>query len=289
MAIHIMTDSVSDLPRSLQRDLNITVVPLTVTIDGESYLDGEELGSDAFFEKLKKAPGLPKTAQVSPGAFATAIENALHLHDEVLVITMASSMSGTYQAACSAVEILETSRVRVIDSKCVTFGLGLIAMKAAELAAEGLEMDKLVQAVELLIQHHRSYFIVDTLSYLTKGGRLTRAEGFVGELLNIKPILTIEEGKLVPVSKARGRKKAMAWLLDQLDKEAVDFSNCTVGLFHAVDRSYLELFEKTFTDRFSPAGVVHSEVGAVVGTHSGPGCIAIAYIPNTVITMSRQQ
>lgn len=288
MAIHIMTDSVSDIPRSLQRELDITVVPLTVTIDGESYLDGEELTSDVFFERLKGSKGLPKTSQVTPGAFATAIENALHVHDEVLVITMASSMSGTYQAACSAVDFLETSRVRVIDSKSVTFGMGLIVMKAAELAAEGLEMDALVAAVELLIQHHRSYFIVDTLSYLTKGGRLTRAEGFMGELLNIKPILTIEEGKLVPVSKARGRKKAMGWLLDQLAKEEVDFSNCTVGLFHAVDRAYLDSFEKAFVERFAPAGVLRSEVGSVVGTHSGPGCIAITFIPDTLITANQR-
>lgn len=278
MSIKIIVDSVSDIPREIAEELGITVVPLQVNFEDSSYKDGVDMTSKDFFEKLGAASKLPTTAQVTPGEFISVFRRELEGGHHLIVITMSARMSGTYNAARTAMEFLETDAISIFDSKGVTFGYGLIAILAARMVKAGMEKSQLCDEIAYMIANQESRFIVDTLDYLRRGGRLTVGEAFVGGLLNIKPILKVTDGELLAVDKVRGRKKAIRAVCDWLEREAVDLSQKTIALYHADDREHLNEFETALREQFAIGEVVYSEVGAVVGTHSGPGCIAISFV-----------
>lgn len=277
MALRIFTDSVSDIPKPLVERYQITVLPLLVNFGDESYLDGIEIQSQAFFDKLKAESKPPTTSQVSPGRFAEAFEIALSAGDEIIGIFMASKMSGTYQAAVSAVQLLETDKISCIDSESVTFGYGLLVIEAAQMAEQGKTRQEIVERIEGLKRKVENRYIVDTLEYLLKGGRLSPIHAMIGSLLNIKPILTCSDGELKVVAKVRGRKKALAYLIEWLDDEHISLDGKTVGLYHAVDEAYMEEVRSVLAARYNVKEFVFAEVGCVVGTHSGPSCVAISF------------
>ncbi len=278
MSVRIIVDSVSDIPHSLADELGIIVVPLQVNFEDGSYKDGQDLDSKAFFQKVGRVGKLPTTAQVTPGEFQAAFDRELQAGHELIVITMSSSMSGTYNAACTAAEILGTDRIAVFDSKSVTFAYGLIAVLAARMIRDGSDKEHVCQQIAYMIAHQESRFIVDTLDYLRRGGRLTVSEAFIGGLLSIKPILTVTDGVLHAEERVRGRKKAIRSICDWLEREHIDLSDKTIGLYHADDREHMNELEAALRQQFQLGEVIYSEVGSVVGTHSGPGCIAISFI-----------
>lgn len=278
MSLRIIVDSVSDIPRSLADELGIIIVPLHVNFDDVSYEDGRDMDSKAFFQKVSQAGKLPTTAQVTPGEFIEVFRRELQEGHELIVITMSAAMSGTYNAARTAADFLGTDRISLFDSKSVTFGYGLIAVLAARMIRDGADKETLCREIDRMIACQESRFIVDTLDYLRKGGRLTVGEAFIGGLLNIKPILAIAGGKLYPVEKVRGRRKAIRYICDWLEQENIDLAGRTIGLYHADDREHLDELEAALRERFPLGEVIYTEVGAVVGTHSGRGCIAISFI-----------
>lgn len=278
MSLKIIVDSVSDIPSGIAEELGIIVVPLQVNFEDGSYKDGQDLDSRTFFQKVKVSAKLPTTAQVTPGEFIRVFQRELEAGHELIVMTMSAAMSGTYNAAQTAVEYLETDRVTLFDSKSVTFGYGLMAVLAARMIREGHDRASVCAQLEYMIHHLESRFIVDSLDHLRRGGRLTVGEAFIGGLLNIKPILKITGGVLVAEEKVRGRRKAIRYICDWLQSTGVDLSGKTVGLYHADDREYMNELEAALREQFEIREVLHSEVGAVVGTHSGPGCVAISFI-----------
>lgn len=278
MSLKIVVDSVSDIPGSLAAELGIIIVPLQVNFEDISYKDGQDMDSKAFFHKVNQVGKLPTTAQVTPGEFIRVFDHELKEGRDLIVITMSSSMSGTYNAARTAAEFLETDRITLFDSRSVTFGYGLIAVLAARMILAGAGKDAVCAEIEFMIKNLESRFIVDTLDYLRKGGRLTGGEAFIGGLLNIKPILAITDGVLHAEEKVRGRKKAVRYICDWLQRENVDLSGKTLALYHADDREYMNELEDALRQQFQIGEVLYSEVGSVVGTHSGPGCIAISFI-----------
>lgn len=277
MAIRIIADSVSDIPLAYQKQYQIEILPLMVNFEEQSYKDGVDLNPEEFFLKLKQANKLPTTSQVNPGTFIEAFERVINAGDEAVVILMSSEMSGTYNAALSAVDYLATDRISVIDSRAISFGYGLLVIEAARMAEKGASRLEIEKEIKLQVPQMVNLFIVDTLEYLQKGGRLSAGEAFIGNLLSIKPIITIEDGKLKSLDKVRGRKKATKWILDYLEKEKIDLSDKTVGFFHADDSEHLEGFMKEVNQRQTPKESIKSTVGTVVGTHSGPGCVAISF------------
>lgn len=282
MAIRILTDSVSDIPKELAQAAGIDVLPLSVNFGDHSYLDGIDLSSEAFFEKLMAAEKLPTTSQVSPGTFMEAFEKHIHKGDQVLAILMSSKLSGTYQAACTAVEMLETDQVHVIDSQLVTFATGQIVLELAKLASEGLSMEDLIIEAHDMIKQTHCFFLVDTLECLLKGGRLKPAEALVGNLLNIKPLLTMRDGELKSLSKARGRKKAIKEALKQIELKQLDLNGKHVALYHAVSEDYMKELHEALLEVYPKMEVTFAKVGAVVGTHSGIGCVAIAVLDRPI-------
>lgn len=278
MSLRIVVDSVSDIPRSLADEFGIIVVPLQVIFEDASYKDGQDLDSSAFFKKVAMAGKLPTTAQVTPGEFVEVFRRELDEGNELLVITMSSALSGTHNAARTAAEFLETERITLFDSRSVTFAYGLIAVLAARMIRDGADKVSVCRQIGYMIANQESRFIVDTLDYLRRGGRLTGGEAFIGGLLNVKPILRITDGVLRAEEKVRGRKKAIRYICDWLAMEKIDLSDKTIALYHADDRDYLNDLEKALREQFKLGEVIYSEVGSVVGTHSGPGCIAISFI-----------
>ncbi len=279
MGLKILADSVSDIPKAVREELEIEIVPLEVNFSDGSYKDQFELDSETFFKKLRATEEVPTTSQVNPGEFIKVFEKHIKSGDEVILITLSSKLSGTYNAAVTAVGFLDAEdKIHIIDSASVSLGYGLMVIEAAELLREGCEKDEIIERVHKRINGIENIFIFDTLTYLYKGGRLSAGEAVVGGLLNIKPILTVENGLLKPVDKVRGRKKTIQWVIDRMRESGLDFSGKRVALYHGDDYEYMMTFKKRLEEELGVKEWIIGEVGPVVGTHSGPGCIAISYV-----------
>lgn len=280
MGIRIITDSVADIPKNIVEELDIEVLPLIVNFEDASYKDGIEISSKEFFDKLEKSNKLPSTSQVSPGEFIRVFQRARECEDEVIAILMSSKLSGTFNSAMTARDFVDEAGITVIDSKAVTFGQGMIVIEAARMAQKGLSRKEITDRILYMTENMVNKFLVDNLEYLKKGGRLSPSQAMVGKLLNIKPILTMKDGVLVLEDKVRGRKKGLKWIVNWIVENNCDLSQKTVGLFHSNDYEGLELLKEYITGSMDCGEIIESEVGAVVGTHAGPGCIAIAFMKN---------
>ena len=279
MRIKIITDSVADIPKDIAEKLDITVVPLSVHFGSTAFKDGVDLSTNEFFDKLSKCKRLPTTSQVNPGEFKKAFEEHLRTYDHLICITMSKAMSGTYKAANIAKKIIGTENIDIFDSKAISFGFGLVVIEAARSAKNGETLAQIRESIRYNIENLENLFIVDTLEYLKKGGRLTTAEAFVGNVLKIKPVITInQEGKLESIDKIRGRKRVINYFVDHVKKNGYNLSGKTIGLFHAVDHEYFAKLITVIRDQFDVKEIIQSEVGTVVGTHSGPGCLAMVFI-----------
>lgn len=276
--IRIVTDSVSDIPQNLIDDLEIEVLPLTVNFEHKSYRDGVDLSAEEFFKLIGESPKLPTTSQVTPGEFHKVFEEITSRGDEVIAILMSSELSGTYNSAMTAKNMLGNTAIDVIDSQGVTLGYGLLVIEGARMAKNGYTRKEIIDRITYMQEKIEYKFVVDTLENLYKGGRLNAAEAFMGKLLNIKPILTMKEGKLVPEEKVRGRKKAIKWLVDWIKSHQIDLSNQTIGVNHSNDEAYALELINAIHENFDVKEVVLSKTGCVVGTHAGPGAVAIYFL-----------
>lgn len=278
MKIKLIVDSVSDIPMELALENNIRVVPLSVNFEDGVYKDGIDLSVFEFFEKLDKSEKLPTTSQVNPGEFITVFEEELKSNDILIVLTLSSKMSGTYSAAVTAKEYMENDNIIVIDSLGVSFAYGMIALKAAEMIKNDIAIEKINDEIETMKKNMENIFIFDTLEYLQKGGRLSATEAFLGTLLKVKPIVSIKEGSLTPIDKVRGRKKIGKWLISYLKENNYDLNNKLVGVYDAMDEKFMEDLVEIIKKEYPNAKFIHSKVGSVVGTHSGPKAIGISFV-----------
>ncbi|WP_303860485.1 DegV family protein [Alkalibaculum bacchi] len=278
MAIQIVTDSASDISVDEEKKYNIKVVPLTVHFGLESYRDRQEISPSQFYEKLESFDGIPRTSQVTPAEFIDVFKSIVNSGDEIIGIFMSSSMSGTYNSAMMAKNILDSDKISIIDSKMVTLGEALMVHYAAKMATEGKSRKEIVNKIHDMIPKNETLMIVDTLEYLKKGGRLSSSQAFLGSMLNIKPILTFSNGELVAKDKVRGKKKALNWVRNYLSKNEVSLKDKPVYMLHTGATEYLEDLKKILVEEYDANHIVESIVGAVVGTHAGPGAIAMSYV-----------
>lgn len=278
MGIRILTDSVADIPKEIVEQLHIEVLPLTVNFEDGSYKDGIEITKEEFYKKLSKAQKLPTTSQITPGDFINVFERLTKKGDEVIAILISSKLSGTYNSAVSAKKHLEDEKITVIDSKLVTFVEGLIVVEAARMAAKGHSKSEIIDRVMYMKENIECKFIIDDIEYLKKGGRLTAGQALIGKLLNIKPIITMEDGSLVFDNKVRGKKKSIKWVINWLKENNYNLEEKTVGLFHSDCYEFLMDLHEELSSNFNVKEIIEAKVGAVVGTHAGPGCIGIAFV-----------
>lgn len=275
--ITIITDSASDLSQNNKN--GITVLPMTISFDNETYEDGVTLTPDNFYMKLIESSTLPKTSQVSPYAFSEAYEKALEHSDQVIVITLSSKLSGTYQSACIAAEDYQ-DKVYVIDSENVTVGEQLLINYAFSLVQQGLDAKGITQQLNTIKKRIHLVALLDTLEYLKKGGRISGSAAFLGNILSIKPVIAIADGEVAFLGKARGSKQGNNLLIEQIKAYGgIDYKLPVLlgytGCSQILMDKYIKDSSALWEGKMDIPPVV--QVGATIGTHIGPGGIAVAF------------
>lgn len=276
--IKIITDSTADIDLEYAKKLDIEIVPLKVIIDGKEYKDRIDLQPDQFYQLLQDSEVLPTTSQPSPQDFLTLFEDAKNNNDSVIVMTLSSVISGTYQSANIAKDLAEYENIFIIDSLAATQMLRLLVLKAVALREMKIDVKEMVKTLEEYKTRIRIFAFVDTLEYLYKGGRLSKTAAAAGTLLKFKPIIGLKEGKLEMFAKARGTQKTTTKIIDLIHEDGeIDF-NEPICIGYTGSDEGLEKFEQTLRDEFKFNDVLHGFVGPVIGTHAGPGARLIAYV-----------
>ncbi len=276
MTVKIVTDSTSDVTAEEGAALGISIIPLTVLFGRETYLDRVTITTDDFYHRLVTGAVFPTTTQPSPAEFAELYDKLADETDEILVLTISAKLSGTYDSATSAAKAVEKKcRVEVIDSERAAMGHGIVAIAAAEAAANGVGLDDLVtQTRETLTRSHWVCYF-DTLKYLAKGGRIGRAQGLLGSMLSIKPILTIKDGEISPVTRLRSQAAGSQYLynfvtaFDSVAELAVEHTT----LPHVADR-----LAERLAETYPEIKIRRSIVSPVLGAHGGPNAIAVTVL-----------
>lgn len=279
MAIKIITDSTAEYEINELKEKDIICVPMSVTFNEQTFLDGIELSKDAFFEKLLKKECMPTTSQPSPKAFLAYFEAAKQNQDTVIVILISSALSGTVQSAHLAKEMVDYDKIYIIDSLTATIGIKLLVDQAVKMRYEGATGSDIVQTLETLKSKVRVYAAIDTLEYLYKGGRLTKAQAGLGTLAHLKPIITINsEGHISIVSKSIGLAKARQQIIQLTMQSELDL-NYPLHLLYAYDRKNCDkLREKLAEADFPTSDQAIYGVGPTIGTHIGTGAFGVVFI-----------
>jgi DegV family protein with EDD domain len=282
-----MADSTADIPEALVKEYGIHIVPMSLVFGEESYVEGIDITVSQFYAKLAESKVLPSTSQTSPSQYVEVYRKLLSDNNNAPIISihLSSGMSGTYQAARLAHSMLEEELghevdITVIDSLCATYGFGLQVVHAARLAKQGLPVAQIEEEVIKLGKQRRLYFLVDTLEYLQKGGRIGKAAAVLGTLLNIKPILSVDqEGVIYAVDKARGSKRATARAIELFIKDFGDQRDINIAVCDAVNPEGAQQFLEAMAQHFTLHEVVRTNIGAVVGSHVGAGTLAVFVWP----------
>ncbi|PDO11721.1 MAG: EDD domain protein [Candidatus Reconcilbacillus cellulovorans] len=280
--VRIVTDSAADLPREVRDRLNIAVVPLKVHFGGETYLDGETIDPQTFYARMVKDGSFPTTSQPSPADFAKAYANILDETPDASVVSihLSSRLSGTIQSAQAAVELVDRPiDLSVVDSRSASLGVGVLAEAAAEAALAGKSKEDILELIDRKRREVRIYFTVDTLEFLHRGGRIGKAAALFGTLLNVKPILTIDdEGVVAPVDRVRGFRKATERVIERLEQD-FGIRRVRVTLVDAAARERAEEWAEWFKTRLRAVELRFASIGPVIGAHVGPGTIGAIVEP----------
>jgi len=280
LGIQILADSACDLTDKQYQQYNIKMVPLTVHLNNNEYRDGIDILPEKVYAAMRDGKS-PTTSQVSPQTFKTIFTSFAKENKPLFYISFSSELSGTYQTAkMMEQEVKEDypdAPIHMIDSKCASIGYGLVVLHAAKKAAEGTDMNDILQSTAEYAEHMEHIFTVDDLEYLYRGGRVSKTAAFVGSLLKIKPILNVVDGKLIPLEKIRGSKKVLKRMLTIMEERGVDLKNQTVGISHGDDLETAEKLADMIKEKFGTTDIIIEMVGAVIGAHSGPGTIALFF------------
>ena len=279
--VKIFTDSAADIPADILSQYDIGVVPLLISHGNNVYADGQDLTHAQFYQLLETAEQLPTTSQPSPQDFIDAFTPYLEQGVPVISINLSSGLSGTVESALLAqasLDDLAQGRLYIVDSLAASVGQGLLVCLAAELAEQGRAISDILAAVTEARRHLMHLFTLDTMENLVKGGRIGRAKATLGELLNIKPILWLDDqGKIEPLDKVRGRKKSLKYLVDKCLAEARQERYPYLGISHANCPEEAQALAQALQEGMPEQKVVVGHIGATIGTHTGAGCIAVFY------------
>ena len=279
MKTRIIVDSTADLMPEIKERVN--VVPLTVKFGDEEFIDGVTIDNKTFYEKLIESDSLPTTSQATPDAFMTEFEKAKEAGEAAVVITLSSKFSGTYQSAMIAAE--EYENIYVVDSSSVAMGGGILIELALRLLDEGKNAEEITKILEEEKQKIVIVALLDTLEYLKKGGRISKAVAFAGGVLNIKPVISVTDGEISMLGKARGSKMGNNLLVQEIEKAGgIDFSKPVLlgysGLSDVILNKYIEDSRHIWEGNLEE--VRYTTVGSVIGTHIGPGAVVVAFFKN---------
>ncbi len=273
-SVAVVTDSVADLPSQVAEEFGITVVPLVVRFGTDVYRDGLDLSSDQFYGKLRTSKILPLTSVPPPAAFADAYDKLAEKANEIVVISLTSKLSATYQVALQSIGLMKKQcRVEVIDSQWAVMAQGFIAIAAAKAARAGATLEEVLDIVRHTIPRVDMRGAFDTLEYLERGGRIGKAQAFLGSLLKVNPVIGMKDGEVHPYARERSRAKA----IDHLYNFAASFGNLEgLAVEYTTDLDEANKLVKQLRAKFSEVPIYLSRVSPVIGTHTGPGLILVS-------------
>ncbi|AJH82934.1 DegV family protein [Bacillus thuringiensis] len=282
MGVKIITDSAADLPVELLQAYDIDLIPLRVYDEAETeYLDGVTLESVTLLQKMREG-AVYRTSLPSLETFQEKFVSYAKEGNPCIYLAFSSELSGTYQSSVLIKEeVKETYAnldLEIIDTKCASLGQGLVVLEAAKMAKDGASKEDILKRVDFLMNHMEHIFTVADLQYLVRGGRLSKVAGFIGGLLNIKPILNVEEGKLVPLEKVRGKKKVLGRIVDIMEERGKELKGQTIGITHGDDLETAEALKVLITERFGCEVFIVNTIGAAIGAHTGPGVITLFFL-----------
>ena len=274
MAIRIVTDSTSDLPPALAEQLGVTVVPINVVIDDVNYRDGIDLTPDEFYQRLVAGPRLPTTSQPSVGTFQAAYQEVLGQGDEIVSIHISGKLSGTVNSAEQAKASLGDSvPIEIIDSNGASIVLTLIVMGAVESARQSSSYQEVADQVRRDLSRTSAVFALDTLEYLQKGGRIGKAQAFVGSLLSVKPILTLVDGEVHPLERPRNHQRAMRRLIELTREKG---QPVRLGVIYSTEQEWATEIRSSLSDLLPEEQIVTARFGPALGTYVGPRAVGVA-------------
>lgn len=272
-AVAVVTDSTCDLSSEVAAAHDITIVPLNVHFGDEVFRDQVDITTDEFMERMAGATTLPTTSQPSIGAFETAFRAAAETHDEIVCVVLSSKLSGTYQSAqIAAMNVAETIKVELVDTLSATYGLGFQVLRAADLAANGNDAATIASILRSELGHYHVVFFVETLEHLRRGGRIGKAAQMVGSLLQLRPLLRIDEGQVVPFERTRTRRKAMEALVAFASSVGVPEEIAVIYNTTPEDAHYVANQVATLTPEHD---VIVAQLGPVIATHIGPDVVGM--------------
>ncbi|MBA7680422.1 Protein DegV [subsurface metagenome] len=276
MTAKIVTDSVADLPSQVVNELGIIIVPLHVRFGTEVYRDGVDLTAEQFYDRLVHSQTLPVTSVPSPGSFAEAYDKLAEETDEILAIIVSAKLSGTYEVALQSIGLMKRKcRVEVIDSQFGAAAEGLVVIAAAKAAQAGASLGEVIDVTQKTIPRVDMRAAFDTLEYLKRGGRIGKAQAFLGSMLNINPIITLKGGVVEPAGRTRSRAKA----IDHLYNFATSFSHIEeIAIEDAACPDDAELLVERLGSKFPKERIYRSKTTPVIGTHTGPGLLLVAML-----------
>ncbi len=282
MAIKIITDSASDIPKSIIEKYNLTVIPTPVVIEEKDYFDGQTIWPEKFYDILRSGTDI-KTYHINSFMFYEAFLPYAKNNDELIYVCFSTGIAGTFNAANLAKEeLLEEYPdfdLTIIDSKCASLGFGLVVEKALIMLEKNATKEEIISAIQYHCSHMEQIFTVETLEYLYKGGRLSRTSAIAGGLLDIKPIIEVnDEGKLISVEKIRGRNKSLKRLVEMVGERTKDTKNQTIGLVHGDDYETLTYVKEMLIEKYGCNDFLENFVGCAIGAHTGPGIIGIIFL-----------
>lgn len=280
MSIKIITDSTSDINLDLAKELDITIVPLRVIFDDQEFFDGVDITNEQFYDKLVVSKNLPTTSQPAPEQYIPYFEEAKAKGDSVIVITISSKLSGTYQSAVIAKDMAEYEDIHIVDSLTVTLGLQLLVRKAITLKNQGMSAEAIADQLENTKTKVKLYALLESLEYLKKGGRLSGMSAFAGGLLNIKPIIEVRDGEVTLAARARGLSGGYSKLSELITQDKGINRNEEVFIGYSAKKDNMETFINNYKEILNLHDFIESPIGSVVGTHTGPGVCGFAFFQN---------
>ncbi|ERJ11669.1 DegV family protein [Haloplasma contractile] len=285
MAIKILTDSACDLPKQLCEQYEIDVMPLLVYVDEQEFRDTVDITPNKLYNAMREG-AITKTAQVTYGTFEEKFKQLENSSDDYIYIGISSQLSGTYQTAKMVADHLQEDghkiNLTIIDSKCASLGLGLVVLNAAKMAQAGKSKESILSQIDHYCNHMEHLVSVDTLEYLQRGGRVSRTSAIVGNMLKIKPILHMEDGKLVALDKVRGRKRLYRKLLKMIEERGTKLDQQVVGINHADNLEAVMEIKDIISEKFGVTQFVINDAGSAVGAHTGPGLLALYFLDDPI-------
>jgi DegV family protein with EDD domain len=281
--VQIVADTTSGLPRELLEKRGIPLIPQVVIFGEESYLDDQELDTDTFLFKLKAAASLPKTAAPPMHLYAPVYEAAQARGESVVVVAPSAKVSGTVRSAEVAAQDFPGLDVRVVDTQTIAGGLGTLVLMADDLAKQGADADALVKRLNELIPRQRTYFLVDTLEYLAKGGRIGGAKALLGELLQVKPILTIRNGQVEPFEQQRTKKRALARLTEIVVEQSAPGDEARICVMQAEAMDQARELASSLKSSLNVTEVPIYQLPPAIVVHAGPGALAVGFFAGAMV------